>query len=645
MAKVQLAIVLHVSDSPVISEDQLAVHAIHFFSSLKRWRDQNLLSKITLHLTGRFIEIAKKHCPKEVASLKEWIISEDMEILGGGFYDPVFPLIPESSSKAQIFKLESSILSAWNVRPRGFWLPSFVFETSMISLLNSNSYEYVVLKDYQLEGSLIRQTRKKGYWTLEDRTDVIRVISSSHEVSENFRLQKVKQFFKSVLEDSPDQEVTVLDIPFFRSFRGEYEKEKFDFLEELIRNSNKYNVEFQFKTLANIIDKQPSRGAINLPSTVGKNLGLPDNLSSVRDLLIIQPECNFLHKKMLYVAKKADAITDPKIRDQVISLILPAQRVFYYRNQDQLGGIRYLQDRAQCFEYLLQAETLIRESSNAQGLKIEITDFLANGSKQLLCSNDQVGFLLEHRTGGRIRSLEYRPLDLNLINGFHQSEPIGQMGRIYSVDPVSGLRDRILGFNENDLKSLKEILKSDTGLLNGPFEYQIKKQKDRGQIVLSGEQSGFVGGQATSLHVDKVLSLKDNKNELLVGFQITNATFNLFEGFFGTELNLSFKNFDKKNQYILINDQKSTAFSRPSLYSNVESFEYRSALTGMLCRWEFIKQASLCIIPVLSKALESNDQNGFQCLKLFAFWPAMLKGQESSSFHSRIILKQRRLFK
>ena len=65
--------------------------------------------KVTLHFTGNLLEWFLKNKPELIQQLKTMAKRNQIEIIGGGYYEPIFGIIPYRDKVAQIRKLSKLI--------------------------------------------------------------------------------------------------------------------------------------------------------------------------------------------------------------------------------------------------------------------------------------------------------------------------------------------------------------------------------------------------------------------------------------------------------------------------------------------------------------------------------------------------------
>jgi alpha-amylase/alpha-mannosidase (GH57 family) len=71
--------------------------------------------------------------------------ADNIELIGMGYYHPIFPLIPKADWAEQLALGRSIMQEAFGRAPRGFWPPEMAFSMQMIPALVKAGYEYVVV--------------------------------------------------------------------------------------------------------------------------------------------------------------------------------------------------------------------------------------------------------------------------------------------------------------------------------------------------------------------------------------------------------------------------------------------------------------------------------------------------------------------
>lgn len=101
--------------------------------------------KFSFFFTGPQIEYFKKKNPEFLDLIKNLIARKQVEVIGGGYYNPLLPLILPADRAAQIEKLTLSLRQNFGKRPRGVYLFCDSWDPSLISTFDATNLEYAFL--------------------------------------------------------------------------------------------------------------------------------------------------------------------------------------------------------------------------------------------------------------------------------------------------------------------------------------------------------------------------------------------------------------------------------------------------------------------------------------------------------------------
>ena len=106
--------------------------------------------------TGPQVEFLKKRHKEFISLSRDLITRHQLEMLGGGYFNPVFPLITAADRNCQIDLLTSEIRQNFGKRPRGMSLFLDCWDPNLVSTLQLSGIEYVLL-----DSSMINSNKKK----------------------------------------------------------------------------------------------------------------------------------------------------------------------------------------------------------------------------------------------------------------------------------------------------------------------------------------------------------------------------------------------------------------------------------------------------------------------------------------------------
>ena len=101
----------------------------------------------SLHLSGPFFAWLEKQHKEFIEILGELTSRKQIEIIGGGFYEPLFTFIPQSDRIGQIEKLTTEIRKATGKKVRGIKTVYSHWDNSLISSLKNCGIEYIMLDE------------------------------------------------------------------------------------------------------------------------------------------------------------------------------------------------------------------------------------------------------------------------------------------------------------------------------------------------------------------------------------------------------------------------------------------------------------------------------------------------------------------
>ena len=101
--------------------------------------------KFSFSFTGPQLLYYKKKCSGFVTIIKELVERNQVEILGGGFYAPVLPLLFPVDRNTQIDMLSTEIRQTVGKRPRGITMFADIWDSSLVNNLQTCGIEYALL--------------------------------------------------------------------------------------------------------------------------------------------------------------------------------------------------------------------------------------------------------------------------------------------------------------------------------------------------------------------------------------------------------------------------------------------------------------------------------------------------------------------
>ncbi|UCC18392.1 MAG: DUF1925 domain-containing protein [Promethearchaeota archaeon] len=435
--------------------------------------------KFTLHFSGNLLEWFLKNKPDFIQKVKIMAKRGQIEIIGGGYYEPIFAIIPYRDKIAQIKKLTDLIKNEFGLEVKGAWLSERVWEPNYPSFLNDAGLKYVIVDDNHFRSTGITEKDTFYSYLTEDEGKTLRIFPINEELR---YLTPWKPTYMSIdyLKKAADNQgdrcvVFISDAEKIGVWgtthqicyvegqgheEGDNGKPFIPSFFEQIRS----NTWIKSTTLSEYMNNFTAKSLVYLPTAsydkmeewvlpteirnnfkkIRKSLKEDDEKKETyqflrggfwRYFLVKYPESNNMHKKMLYVRDKLISIEENLLKihnEQLISIILKKITEAWdeiYKSQCNdcywhglFGGV-YLQFlRFSVYTHLINAENIIDEINVLINPKltsyIYITpiDFVKDSKTEFLIESDIFNIYVNPSDGGTIFELDYKPKSYNLLN-------------------------------------------------------------------------------------------------------------------------------------------------------------------------------------------------------------------------------------
>lgn len=142
-----LNICLSVNIDSTINSSSSDIERIYqnVFKKLISFLYEKPYSKMTFSFTGPQLIWLEKNHPEFLQLTHELIHRKQVELIGGGYYSPVFPLLFPVDRSGQIELLTSEIRRLTGKRPRGMNITSSVWDNSLVPCIKNCGMEYIFL--------------------------------------------------------------------------------------------------------------------------------------------------------------------------------------------------------------------------------------------------------------------------------------------------------------------------------------------------------------------------------------------------------------------------------------------------------------------------------------------------------------------
>ena len=576
--------------------------------------------RFAFHISGPLIEWLEKNEKNYIDSLGEMVSKKQIEIMGGGFYEPILVVIPRKDALGQIKMMSDYIEKRFGQRPRGIWLTERIWEPQIASLLNESGIEYTNIDDAHFSYSGLQAKDMFGYYVTEDNGATLKVFPTDKTLRYTvpFKLPEVTiQYLKSIADESGKSATLADDGEKFGVWPGTHKWVYTDgYLENFCRALENNRDWIEIKTFSEYIDTAPPMGRIYLPTAsyeemmewalpvssikgyehfiqyLKQNNAYEQNKPYVRggfwrNFMAKYVESNLMNKKMLFVSAKANSRKNPD--KETLQEVWRAQCNCAYWH-GLFGGLYLNYLRHAVYHHLINAENLLDKKSLPVSLpRLQYIDYDADGNKEIIYETKKINCYISPYYGGSIMELDARDSCFNLSNCLARREEAyhakireaeknlsknsdSQPKSAHDIVRVkeSGL-DRFLSYDRNNRFSfidhfvpvnttLEDFILSryeEIGDFAGkPFKV-IQQNKDRKNSFVLLKRNGNISQNGTFIPV--VLQKKyvfKGNEEIYVDYSLKSDSGKLLKVKFVTELNFTLLAGDADDRYYHINGRK-----------------------------------------------------------------------------------------
>jgi hypothetical protein len=123
--------------------------------------------KVGLHLGGHILDFLLRHRSQRLVQLVGLAQGGQVELVGGGYYDPILCALSRRSAKAQLKRTAQFFEEQLCLKASGAWLPEQIFEPAMVELLAGAGYRYVILPRDPIDAGGLESAKLQGPVRLE----------------------------------------------------------------------------------------------------------------------------------------------------------------------------------------------------------------------------------------------------------------------------------------------------------------------------------------------------------------------------------------------------------------------------------------------------------------------------------------------
>ncbi len=384
--------------------------------------------KMTFHLSGCLWDFLDKNEPRIIKLLENMVSRNQIEIMGGGYYEPIFTSISEKDRVGQMDLMSKYIKNKFGVNPKGMWLPERVWDLGLVKSIREAGLRYLILDDEHLIRSGVNKDDIHGYFLTGEDEEKLAVFPSDKNLRYMIPFKmphEIRDYMKLVSEKRGGVLLTYGDDgEKFGEWPGTHkwvfeEKWLINFFNMLRENSEWIKLIHLSKYLEN---NKPT-GFLNVKQGSYKEM-MEWSDGNWLNFFSKYPESNQMNKKMHYISSKLDQIekrdklnTNEKIEKAKIQLYMGQCNCSYWHGV--FGGLYLYHLRSAVYNHLIEADKIldsIEHRHKRNWLDIKHYDFDLDGKDEVIIENNNFSIYIDPYEGGVIKELDCKPLSFNFVN-------------------------------------------------------------------------------------------------------------------------------------------------------------------------------------------------------------------------------------
>lgn len=411
---------------------------------------------LTFHFSGCLLEWLDKHHPEYLKRIRDLVARGNIEIISGGFFEPILTMIPEQDKIGQIKLLNAYIQERFGYQAQGLWLTERVWEPHLAKPIAQAGIKYITVDDYHFLSNGKQEAELTGYFLTEEEGHVLGIfpINQKLRYAIPFKEPQATIDYLSQFASEEGENVIVMldDGEKFGVWPGTYDQvfEK-QWLTAFFQTLEQHAEWLKTWTLQEWFTHHKPRGRIYLPTASyfemsewalpaesGEKFGAllhefeaKNRIEELRpylkggiwrNFLYKYEESNWMQKKMLYLSKRLQTILPKEKRPEQRQRLLTAQEHLWRGTcncaywHGIFGGLYLPHLRHAIYQELLACQNLLNGVEGQKNQCIETTDIDCDGSEEILWQNRHLYLALAPHKGGIIQELSLLNKGFNLLN-------------------------------------------------------------------------------------------------------------------------------------------------------------------------------------------------------------------------------------
>lgn len=407
--------------------------------------------RVSLHYSGCLFDWLEAHRPNFLTRLARLAYRNQIEMIGGGYYEPILSIIPERDAVGQLLRMNDYLQKRFKKTPRGFWLAERVWEPKLPRLAADADLLYTVTDDTHFSMAGMAEEDIRDFYVTEEEGRLLYVFPIQKELRYLVPFKEPHETLEFLKKKAGGQKTVITfadDGEKFGMWPGTYQwVYKDGWLERFAAALEENKSWLRLKTFSEVIAEERPRGHIYLPTAsyeemlewslslkkgkrfyeVRRNLensGLWREAEPFlhsgyfKNFMNKYPEVRWMRQRMQYTSRRVEKIQNARKKKEAESALWKGECNCPYWH-GVFGGLYLHHLRRSTYENLIEADVIsseVNRNFKSGALHWEQIDINQDGQLECILENPLLKLFIIPHQGGRLSELDVKPLRLNVLD-------------------------------------------------------------------------------------------------------------------------------------------------------------------------------------------------------------------------------------
>ncbi|MDC7124170.1 MAG: DUF1926 domain-containing protein [Spirochaetales bacterium] len=524
---------------------------------------------VTMYYSGELLSWLLESNDGMQMLINDIVKKKNIEFLGGGYYSPLFSLIPRKDRVGQIELMTTALRKYIGRRSRGMWISEKVWEPSMPMTMNNAGIEFTFIDEAFFEDAGLFNGELYRPCLTEDQGKKVVIFPISNRIISRFLIDEPENIIEQIIACGSEKEERVISIMVpgeELDFSKGVEEHLNKFHELLKKNKKQIEVVLPGSIVRELTNMKKVYFGCVSPGDIGRwsgpifreqqftgfndeglsvdsgkstaieNKPKPFNSQSFfRHFLAKYPESNFIYSRMIYTHNLISQIRGDKQRKKAaeVELYKSQNNAAYWHGGGSLG-IYSAENRRFAYANLIEAEKFSRERVGFRASLVS-DDFDMDGINEFIYRGLSINAFV-HRKGGTLFELDYIRTPHNYIATMaRHHEWYHDENEINDVYTRNSFVDHFFSADVKKEKFFDMDYAEAGDFISGVYKInKLNKEQKKVELVRCG--SVFTKKKKFPVEIKKTYTFK--RNYIDVEYEIINKSDAVLNTTFASEMNI-----------------------------------------------------------------------------------------------------------